>query len=278
MKIIQPSRSLRKERASNNESSSQSRDQQPVYKRVDVDFLSQIDKNKPRKKAKSKEGEKSWKHCTKRTYGERIENESQNREEFYFDTNNLESMPKQEVPAPIIEGKKRRRSELVTEKADRSLELMTEPAKKEFNELFARGVRLLAMREHSVKEIINKLFDKSENDSTIHAVVDELLKKKYLSDDRFTENYIRARCNRGFGPVKIRAELKSRGITNILIQDHLDEGADIWFDSADSQCRKKYGGVAIRDYSSWTKRARFLQSRGFTMEQIQVALPEFSSE
>jgi len=172
--------------------------------------------------------------------------------EFDFDTSKLEAMPRLDEAnsVQLLEGKKRRRSELETSVSTEPLELIVDPAKKEFNELFARGVRLLAMREHSVKEITNKLFDKSEASDTIYAVVDELLEKKYLSDERFAESYIRARGNRGFGPVKIKAELKQKGVSSSLIQDYLDEGAALWFDNAASQYHKKYGDTDSCDRAS----------------------------
>ncbi len=184
------------------------------------------------------------------------------------------------VAAELAPGRKRRRSALGHtfthangQTAGEPLELVVDPAKKEFNELFARGVRLLAMREHSVKEITSKLFDKSDRSDLVPAVVEDLLEKKYLSDERFTESYVRARGNRGFGPVKIRTELKSKGISSVLIQEHLNESAAHWFDSAAAQYQKKYGDAPVSDYNSWTKRARFMQSRGFTMEHIHVTLP-----
>ncbi len=221
-------------------------------------------------------------------------------EEFDFDTSNLEAMPKDETFAvPLLavplegaalEGKKRRRSELQTEKLSEPLALVTDPAKKEFNELFARGLRLLAMREHSAKEITKKLFDKVEafdraegidsaegsdnveRTATIYAVVDDLIERKYLSDERFTEVYIRSRANRGFGPVKIKAELKDKGVSHNLIQDYLNQGAALWFDNAKSEYHKKYGDAPIADYSAWAKRAKFLQGRGFNMDQIHCAV------
>jgi regulatory protein len=273
MKIIQSSRLFRKGTASNREARSRDGVQKLDYKEVDAESLSQANKSKSGRKGISKIERESWKSRSKKARHVPFADQSQNQEEFDFDTSKLEAMPKGEVAEPIVEGKKRRRSELNIEKGVAPIELVSDPVKKEFNELFARGVRLLAMREHSVKEITNKLFDKSENTSTIYAVVDELQEKKYLSDERFTEGYIRARSNRGFGPVKIQSELKTKGVADILIQYYLDESASVWFDIAKSQYQKKYGETAIGDYSAWTKRARFMQSRGFTMEQIHVAVP-----
>ncbi len=195
-----------------------------------------------------------------------------NNDELDFDTSKLEAMPKEELSTDIRRGK-RRRSELLSDNPGDYSGLVIDPEKKVFNDLFARGVRLLAMREHSVKELTDKLLGKSDDTNTIFAVIDELMEKKYLSDERFTESYIRARGNRGFGPIKIKAELKSKGVSSTLIQDYLDESAAQWFDNAQSQYQKKYGDAPISDYNAWTKRARFMQSRGFTMEHIHVTVP-----
>ena len=190
-----------------------------------------------------------------------------------FNNDNLQSMPTDACLDTLPKGKKRRRSELIAEKSSNSLVLESDPAKKEFNELFARGVRLLAMREHSVKEMTDKLSSKSENSTAIQAVIDELLENKYLSEQRFTESYIRSRANRGFGPIKIKAELKNKGVSNDLIQDNLQEGAARWLDGAQSEYQKKYAANPCSDYKSWTKRARFMQSRGFSMEHIHTIIP-----
>lgn len=178
----------------------------------------------------------------------------------------------------LVPGKKRRRSELNGDKTVDTNQIKQnelDPTKKEFNKIMECGIRLLAMREHSVKEMHDKLTAKADNSMYVTDVVDLLIEKNYLSDERFTESYVRARGNRGFGPVKIRSELKAKGISSTLIQDYLKDNAAIWFENAEAQYQKKYGDTVILDYKTWSKRARFLQSRGFTSEQIQVSVPEF---
>ena len=180
---------------------------------------------------------------------------------------------------PLVNGKKRRRSELENTQGPSAFEQLIDSDKKEFNSVLSRGMRLLAIREHSVLEISNKLIDKfadyeDVDASLVYAVVDELVKLDYVSDERFAESYVRSRGNKGFGPVKIKAELKGKGISNSFIQDYLKEGAGSWFDKAEQQYIKKYGDGPVTDYNTWTKRARFMQSRGFTMEHIHVTLPK----
>jgi len=290
MKIIQPSRRFKQSKTdSRNEATSSSGrslspEKKVLYNEIDTESFSKNagGSSRPESKYKSKTKAKRRSRYSDDGNKRSIQSKASSldtmatefgcEEEFDFDTSRLEAMPKEVLAAPISKGKKRRRSELLPTTTSDTLELVRDPQKKEFNELFARGVRLLAMREHSVKEITNKLFDKSDNADAIHAVVDELLEKKYLSDERFTEAYIRARGNRGFGPVKIKSELKSKGVSSSLIQDYLNESASIWFDNAQSQYLKKYGDASISAYNAWAKRARFLQNRGFTMEHIHCVI------
>lgn len=163
------------------------------------------------------------------------------------------------------------RSETNTRQGEQSA---LSPAKKEFNRLLASAMRMLAMREHSVKEINDKLAKKTDDLDMLNAVLDELLENRYVSDQRFAESYVRVRANKGFGPVKIRAELANKGVSSSLIAEHLAIESPIWIDNAVAQYQKKYAQHGVKDYNEWTKRARFMQSRGFTMEHIRIALPE----
>ncbi len=160
-----------------------------------------------------------------------------------------------------------------TSNADSTAIESADQIKKEYKRLMAKGIRLLSMREHSVREIIKKLSLKCESLDLVYAVVDELLTNKYLSDQRFTETFVRSRQNRGFGPNKIKIELSEKGIENNIIDDYLDVNSAIWYESAEQQYLRKYGDGPIEDYKTWAKRARFMQGRGFSMEHIQVVVP-----
>ena len=153
-----------------------------------------------------------------------------------------------------------------------------EQAKKEYSRLLAKGIRLLSMREHSVLEITNKLSVKCLALDIVHTVVEDLIEKKYLSNQRFTESYVRSRQNRGFGPSKIRKELLDKGIKNSMIDDYINANSAVWFENAENQYQKKFGTEPVKDYNNWAKRARFLQSRGFSMDHIQVTVPRIDHD
>lgn len=150
--------------------------------------------------------------------------------------------------------------------------------KKEYQRVYGKGIYLLSMREHSVKEISDKLSKKCDRADLVRAVVDDLIERKYLSNTRFAESYVRSRKTKGFGPTKIRSELLGKGIVGSMIDDHLEAGSAIWYEVAENQYHKKYGEDVIKDYNTWTKRARFLQSRGFSMEHIHSTIPQATSD
>lgn len=127
----------------------------------------------------------------------------------------------------------------------------------------------LAMREHSRKEIHNKLQKKEYVEGVdVEQLLDELEEKNYLNEQRFTESFIRYRASRGQGPVKISSELYVRGINRSLTIESMENSEINWFDLAVEQMKKKFGTTKSVDFKEKSKRMRFLSSRGFSGEII----------
>jgi regulatory protein len=130
-----------------------------------------------------------------------------------------------------------------------------------------RAMNLLARREHSVAELVKKLSNDFENNDII-TVINKLTEKNLQNDQRFAENYLRYRSQRGFGYQKIRQELRERGVDTELISDALAESDIDWFALAAGVRCKRFGEKEPEDYKERAKQQRFLQYRGFTHEQI----------
>ena len=62
----------------------------------------------------------------------------------------------------------------------------------------------------------------------IDDLLDALVRENLLSDERFTESFVRFRMQRHQGPLKIRAALSSKGVPDMLISRELDAHADQW--------------------------------------------------
>jgi regulatory protein len=136
------------------------------------------------------------------------------------------------------------------------------------DELKARALRYLTRREHSRAELARKLAPHAASQQAVEAVLDSLLSRKQLSDERFAEERARS-LSRKFGPAKIRQDLKARGIA-----DEVSEKAASGFDelqTAKAILARKYRGPAT-SREERAKRARFLQGRGFSFETIQAVV------
>ena len=142
--------------------------------------------------------------------------------------------------------------------------------------VYATAIGLLARREHSVKELATKLASREVASGLIESVITRLIDERLQSDERYAEVYIRLRSDKGFGPLRIKVELRERGIDDALIAAQFrqadDEGEIDWFELAAAAYAKKYGAKPIEDIKERAKRMRFMQYRGFDHEQIATAM------
>jgi len=130
------------------------------------------------------------------------------------------------------------------------------------------AMNLLARREHSEQELRQKLKSRDYDVDAIDAVLQELKQDHLLSDERFTEAYVNHRFNAGVGPLKIRYELRQKGITDALADEFLEPFSDRWNQLMMQQRVRKYGETIPADYADRMKQARFLQNRGFSPESV----------
>ncbi|TMH46325.1 MAG: recombination regulator RecX [Betaproteobacteria bacterium] len=134
-------------------------------------------------------------------------------------------------------------------------------------ELKVRALRYLARREHSRAELARKLVPYAESAQALAALLDELAGRKQLSDERYAET--RAHwLARKYGAAKIRADLKAHGIADAIAERVSSEGED---ERARAILARKYRQPATTREER-ARRARFLQSRGFSFETIHRAL------
>lgn len=127
-------------------------------------------------------------------------------------------------------------------------------------------------------ELRRKLLARQFSGSVVDTVLAELRQHGLQSDRRFTESFVHARVQRGYGPLRIQAELRERGIGAGLIDEFVDVEAPQWRDRAAAARRKRFGANRPGDYDERARQARFLQYRGFTAEQIRGALKPGGAE
>ena len=135
-----------------------------------------------------------------------------------------------------------------------------------------RACNFLARREHSRKELQNKLSHGCDNEQLIEELLDKLSREGLQSDKRFTEDFIQHRVNKGQGPVRIEQELRQRGIEQSLIDKFLASGTFDWLSLAEQVRVKKFGQSVPGEYQIKAKQSRFLYSRGFNSDVISQLL------
>ena len=127
---------------------------------------------------------------------------------------------------------------------------------------------LLARREHTEQELRQKLKIREHSPNAIDEVLQALQQDRLQSDTRFTESYVNHRVNAGIGPVKIRYELRQKGIDDLLANEFLEPFCSQWDEMMERQRIRKYGEAIPTDYRESMKQARFLQNRGFSGEAV----------
>lgn len=125
----------------------------------------------------------------------------------------------------------------------------------------------LARREYSRRDLIQRLqrrFGSEEVDpARLEAVVDTLASEGLQSDLRCAEMLIRSRSQRGHGPLRIRADLRESGLEGEAVEVLLEAEEDAWLDRLAAVAERRFGAEPATDRREWSRRARFLASRGF---------------
>ncbi len=138
---------------------------------------------------------------------------------------------------------------------------------------------ILAFRDHSRSELEEKLQRKLSaqlesgdlQPDAISAVLDELAADGLLNEDRFAESFINGRIRKGHGPLRIRRDLRQKGVSQALVDAAFADIAVDWAELAAEVRHKKFGSAPVKDYKERARQARFLQYRGFSGDQIQAA-------
>ena len=134
----------------------------------------------------------------------------------------------------------------------------------------------LSRREHSSREIFKKLSSRVESKELLEEEIEKLKADGLLSDERFAESYFQSRKNRGYGPLRIRNELKQRGVGDQIFYPLSNEIE--WSELALEALKKKVSGDMPTETKEILKLKRFLNYRGFDFQDIDKAFQLIKSE
>ena len=137
-----------------------------------------------------------------------------------------------------------------------------------FNTIYNKSLDLLSRREHSFKEIKDKLSARFENKKIIESVIEKLSDNNLVNNTRYAEAYVSARKRKGFGPKKIAFELSSKGVDESVTNSVIIEEGD-WESAAKLAFSKKFKDGPSPDIKEKLKQKSFLQNRGFRFKEIE---------
>jgi regulatory protein len=128
----------------------------------------------------------------------------------------------------------------------------------------ARGLRLVARRDHTRRELAAKLSPHVEDPAELEALLDDFTARGWLSEARVVEQVLHTKRGR-LGSARIRQALLQRGVSEALIAPALQSLKASELQAARAVWARKYR-VRASSRPEQARQVRFLQSRGFSLE------------
>lgn len=133
------------------------------------------------------------------------------------------------------------------------------------------ALALLARREHSRRELGEKLVRRFGEKASA-AALDFLETSGMLSDLRFAQAYLQT-AGKKFGREKLRQNLESRGVSAEVLEKALEaEITETETVRAVVVLTAKYGNSVLAAGKPQARAMRFLESRGFLLEDAEAAV------
>jgi regulatory protein len=129
------------------------------------------------------------------------------------------------------------------------------------------AMNLLARREHTTKELVQKLKRRFSDDALVKVELQRLTDENLQSDERFAEEFVRYRSSLGFGLIHVRQDMRRRGLSDIEILLALESAKIDWCAIAIEVFYKKFGEQPAANIKDKARRIRFMEYRGFCSDQ-----------
>ncbi len=138
----------------------------------------------------------------------------------------------------------------------------------------ARLQRLCSRAEYCRSDMYRKALKDLEGDAAAaESVVEQLVKERYVDDARYAAAFAREKASlQGWGPVKIRFQLRGKGIPEEAVQAALQEiDADKAADKLDRLLAARYRSLQ-GDPQCRLKLLKFALSRGYEYDEVEAAI------
>jgi len=172
-------------------------------------------------------------------------------------------------------------------------QLQRQGSELEFQQALSSACRMLAIREHSERQLRQKLLQKGFSCEVLDPCINYLIEENWLCEKRFCRLYIRSKAAKGQGKLRIVNELQKQGIDQLTVNQGLDEELIDWQAICDQTLEKKLrltfnfqpdlessaldqsrhpALVESLPLKERIKLERFLRYRGFSEQQIKLSI------
>lgn len=133
-----------------------------------------------------------------------------------------------------------------------------------------KAASFCAYQERSLKEVRQRLREWELSEDEIEPIIAELIIQNYLNEERFTRAFAGGKFRvKKWGRLKIKQELKLRGVSNELIQKGLSEiDGDDYEETLRDLLEKKARSLRGEPLDVKQKLVRFALSRGFESDIV----------
>lgn len=128
------------------------------------------------------------------------------------------------------------------------------------------AVYLLSRRDYSERELRQKLLQKQYEADEVEQSVAKVQEHGWQDDVRFCSLFIRQRARQGYGPLRIKQELRLKGVADWLVTQQFDEIEVDWFELAEMVFNKKRPNEW--DMKAKQKIWRYMLSHGFESDHF----------
>lgn len=139
-----------------------------------------------------------------------------------------------------------------------------------------RALSLLTARPLSRKELIDRLIERADaTEKEAEAVADELERLGLLNDRTYAETLVRHYSAKGYGPYRLREELRRRGVPRAYWDEALDN-LDDPAEAIDALLRQKLRGRTA-DRKELKRTSDYLARKGYSWNDISAALRRYDA-
>ena len=133
--------------------------------------------------------------------------------------------------------------------------------------VFGRMAWLCSRREYCSAAVLGKLRQKGLDDKDAAAVLERLVRERYVDDARYARAFVRDKALlSGWGPRKISFALSAKGISKEVVEEALEEVSPEDSEARMCQVLSAVSGKTL--YERRTKLLRFALSRGYSYEAV----------